>query len=259
MKRTSLMIVLLFAICLSGYEMDTLVDAPTAGILQRGETDIFTEFYKDNGLMLGLRIGVFPRVMVGMSYAAENVVGNKEPEWHDRVEFYAKFRVMDEGYKVPALAVGFDSQGHGRFYSGKDEAGEEIRRYDIKSKGFYLAMTKNFEFLGNLGYHLGANYSLENSDDERHLNIYTGLDKTLGDVLVLSLEYDLGINEDEKWLKSVMEEETDYLNNGYLNAGLAIYFTPNLYLQMKFNDLLKARSDTQAADRSIRLKYYFDI
>jgi hypothetical protein len=166
---------------------------------------------------------------------------------------------MDEGYKVPALAVGFDSQGHGRFYSGKDEAGEEIRRYDIKSKGFYLAMTKNFEFLGNLGYHLGANYSLENSDDERHLNIYTGLDKTLGDVLVLSLEYDLGINEDEKWLKSVMEEETDYLNNGYLNAGLAIYFTPNLYLQMKFNDLLKARSDTQAADRSIRLKYYFDI
>ncbi len=259
MKQMILMMIILIILPLCGYEMDTLVDAPTAGILQRGETDIFTEFYKDNGLLLGIRIGIFPRVMIGVSYGAENVVGNKDPEWHDQVEFYGKFRLMDEGNKVPALAIGFDSQGHGKFYSEKYDDGEEIRRYDIKSKGFFLTLTKNFEFLGNLGLHLGVNYSLENNDDGKHLNVFTGMDKTLGDVIVLSVEYDRGINDNEKWLATVLEEEVDYLDKGYLNGGLGIYFTPNLYLQMKFNDLLGTRSDTNAADRSIRLKYYFDI
>ncbi len=259
MKQIILMMILFILLPLCGYEMDTLVDAPTAGILQRGETDIFTEFYKDNGLLLGVRIGIFPRVMIGVSYGAENVVGNKDPEWHDQVEFYGKFRLIDEGNKHPAVAIGFDSQGHGKFYTEEDSNGVQIRRYDIKSKGFFLALTKNFEFIGNLGFHLGANYSMENTDDDQHLNIYTGLDKTIGDVAVLSVEYDLGINEDDKWLKTVLEEEVEYFDKGYLNAGLGIYFTPNLYLQMKFNDLLGTRSDTSAADRSIRLKYYFDI
>ena len=258
MRHMILLIVLVMIFPLCGYEMDTLVDSPTAGMLQRGQTDIFTEFYKDNGLLLGVRIGIIDRMMIGVSYGAENVVGNNDPEWHDQVEFYGKFRIVDEQINMPAIALGYDSQGHGRFYKESEE-GDETRRYDIKSKGFFLTMTKNFGFLGNLGTHLGMNYSLENTENDRHLNIFTGIDKTIGDVVVMSLEYDMAINEDDKWLETIMNEEEEYFNKGYLNAGVGVYFNSNLYLQMKFNDLLGNRGDTSMADRSIRLKYYFEI
>ncbi|MCF7911039.1 MAG: YjbH domain-containing protein [Candidatus Cloacimonetes bacterium] len=258
MKQLILAIILVIILPLCAFEMDTLVDAPTAGMLQAGQTDIFTEFYKDNGLLLGVRVGIIPRVMIGVSYGSENVVGNNEPEWHDQVEFYGKFRLMDETSRIPALAIGYDSQGHGRFYA-EDDDGVDVRRYDIKSKGFFGVLTKNFGFLGNLGLHLGTNYSLENTEDDRHMNIFTGVDKSIGDIMVLSVEYDMGINEDEKWLETIMDEDIEYFDKGYLNSGLGIYFSENLYLQVKFNDLLGNRGDTSMADRSIRLKYYFEI
>jgi hypothetical protein len=119
-------------------------------------------------------------------------------------------------------------------------------------------MTKNFEFIGNLGFHLGTNYSMEQSDENKNLNLFTGFDKTIGDVTVLSLEYDFAINDNGHWLDEIYQE-MKYDKKGYLNAGLGVYFTPNLYLQLKFNDLLQTRGDTSGADRSIRLKYYFDI
>lgn len=240
------------------YEMDTLVDAPTAGMLHKGETDIFTEMYKDNGLLLGVRVCVIRRIMFGVSYGAEQLVGNKDAQWHDQVEFYGKFRFLDETLKYPGMAIGYDSQGHGVFHTYKDAYGKEIRRYDIKSKGFFLVMSKNFEFMGNMGLHLGTNYSMENSDDNSNLNIYTGFDKTVGDIALFSLEYDLAINDDGNWLHEVLDE-VEYHERGYLNAGLGVYFTENLYLQLKFNDLLNTRGDTSGADRSIRLKYYFDM
>ncbi|MCF7919893.1 MAG: YjbH domain-containing protein [Candidatus Cloacimonetes bacterium] len=257
MKRLLLFIFFCMLISLNAYEMDMLVDAPTAGILQRGEASLFTEFYKDNGMLVGMRLGLFPRFVVGMSYGAENVVGNQKPDWHDRVEFQGKFRLLDESYSIPALAIGFDSQGHGRFYI-EDNDGNELRRYDIKSKGFYLVASKNFEFIGNLGTHLGCNYSLENTDDSRHLNIFAGVDKMIGDVLVATVEYDMGLNDNSDWLESTLEENFDNLEKGYLNAGMGIYFSSNFLLQLKFNDLLQNRSDTQAADRSLNLRYYFD-
>jgi len=259
MKRILLVVILVSVALACGYEMDTIVDAPTAGILQKGETDIFTELYKDNGLLLGVRVSVVERLMFGVSYGAENIVGNEEPEWHDQVEFYFKWRVMDEKPKIPALALGYDSQGHGRFYEEQDSTGATIRRYDIKSKGFFIVGSMNFNFLGNLGLHLGGNYSMEDDNDGSHVNVYTGLDKTLGDIAVLSVEYDLAINENENWLETITDEQVEYFDRGYLNAGLGVYFSQNLYLQVKFNDLLKTRGDTIAADRSIRMKYYFDI
>jgi len=257
MKRLLLFVFFCMLMSLSAYEMDMLIDVPTAGILQRGEASIFSEFYKDNGMLVGMRLGLFPRFVIGMSYGAENVVGNDKPDWHDRVEFHGKYRLLDESYSIPALAVGFDSQGHGRFYI-EDEDGNELRRYDIKSKGFFAVASKNFELLGNLGTHLGCNYSLENTNDDRHLNIFAGIDKMLGDVMVATVEYDMALNDNGNWLESTMGNNIDYMEKGYLNAGLGIYFNSNLYLQLKFNDLLQNRGDTQSADRSLNLRYYFD-
>ena len=257
MKKIWILLIILFvANTVSAYELNTLIDCPTAGILQRGESEITAKLYKDNGLLLGTKIGLFPRFMFGVNYGAEEIVGNKEPNWHERVEFNAKFRIVDETAQMPAIAIGYDSQGHGKYNTVIDSLTEkEITRYDIKSKGFYLVGSKNYLFLGNLGFHFGANYSLEIEDGDKELDFFAGLDKTIGDIIILTCEYDLAWNDNENWTKNTIEENIEILHRGYLNAAMSVNFADFLSLKVSFYDLMQKRSDTNLGDRTLTILY----
>ena len=248
MKKITLLLMIVFSVHLFSYELNSLIDAPTAGILQKGEAEITAKLYKNNGLLIGTKVGLFPRFMFGVNYGAEQVVGNQDPIWHERVEFNAKFRIIDETGKLPAIAVGYDSQGHGNF-------NEVVKRYDIKSKGVFAAASKNFLLLGNLGFHFGVNYSLEDNDDDNELNFFAGLDKSLGDVIVFMLEYDPAWNDNDDWSDQTVDEFIKGSGKGYLNAGFAIHFTEYLSVNLSFYDLLKNRSDTKGSDRTLTLFY----
>lgn len=249
MKKISLCLVLLCLVgVLSAYEMNTLIESPTAGILQRGEAEITTKLFRNNGVMLGTRVGLFPRFMFGVSFGGEQLVGNQKPEWQENVEFNAKFRLLDESAQYPAVAVGYDSQGHGVFH-------ESVDRYDIKSRGFYLVASKNYFFMGNLGVHAGTNFSLETGDEDKTPNLFVGVDKTVGDVVLVMAEYDFAFNDRKDWLKQSADEHIDNLKRGFLNAGLAVYFTEYLSVRLSFYDLLQKRSDTHGSDRTLTILY----
>lgn len=237
---------------ISAYELNTLIDSPTAGILQKGEAEIYAKLYKNDGFILGTKVGLFPRFMFGVYYGAEKIVGNEDPEWHDRVEFNAKFRIIDEDSNFPAIALGYDSQGHGNYH-------KDAERYDIKSKGFYGVLSKNYLFLGNLGFHLGANYSLESKDNDDELNFFVGFDKSIGEVLVFICEYDLAWNDNDKWHEQPFDEAIKGLGYGYLNACLDLHFTESLILKVSFYDLLENRPDTEGCDRTITFMYYMSL
>ncbi|MFO7896236.1 MAG: hypothetical protein R6U84_04820 [Candidatus Cloacimonadales bacterium] len=256
MKKILIVMMLLIASLVWAYEQNMLVEAPTAGILQRGEAELSTLLYKDNGMIIGTKVGLFPRFMFGVSYGAEKVVGNEDPIWHDRVEFSAKFRLMDENANIPAVAIGYDSKGYGKFYKEIDaETGEVYKRFDTKSKGFYLVASSNRNFMGNLGVHAGINYSLERDDNDDDPTIFVGLDKSLGDIVVFCAEYDLALNDNENFIEQHIGELSGS-NKGYLNASFDVHFTENLVLKIAFKDLLKNKDNTQVADRTITLNYY---
>jgi hypothetical protein len=248
-KLIPIIIIIISTGILSGYELNKLIDSPTAGILQRGEAEISAKLYKRNGLILGTQIGLFPRFMFGVNYGAENIVGNQNPEWHDRVEFSAKFRIMDETNALPAIALGYDSQGHGNYHS-------EAERYDIKSKGFFGVLSKNYYFLGNLGFHLGTNYSLEREDKDEEINIFAGFDKSIGDAVAFLCEYDLAWNDNDGWENDPFNEAVKGLGYGYLNASIDVYFSEYLILKLSMYDLLENRKDTEGSDRTLSLLYY---
>ena len=236
-KLSILFILLIISVSVFAFELNTLIDTPTAGILQQGEAEISAKIYKNNGLLIGTRVGLFPRFMFGVNYGAEEIVGNEDPEWHDRVEFNAKIRLMDESNKFPAVAIGYDSQGHGNYNN---------HRYDIKSKGVYLTASKNFFLFGNIGIHGGLNYSLENEDNDDEPNIFVGFDKTIGDMIVLLAEYDTGWNDNE----------ADFVKGrGFFNASVDLHFTEALILKVSFYDLMLNNIHTQGCDRSITLLY----
>ncbi|MCK5050399.1 MAG: YjbH domain-containing protein [Candidatus Cloacimonetes bacterium] len=236
-KLSILFILLIISMSVFAFELNTLIDTPTAGILQQGEAEISAKIYKNNGLLIGTRVGLFPRFMFGVNYGAEEIVGNEDPQWHDRVEFNAKIRLMDESNTLPAIAIGYDSQGHGNYND---------HRYDIKSKGVYLTASKNFFLFGNIGIHGGINYSLENEDKDDEPNLFIGFDKTIGDMIVLLAEYDTGWNDNE----------ADFVKGrGFFNASLDLHFTEALILKVSFYDLMLNNIDTQGCDRSITLLY----
>ena len=251
MKIVVFFLMFIFMITLlNAYELISLSDTPTAGILQYGEVLITTKMYRNNGILIGGSVGLFSRFMFGVSYGGENIVGNETPNWHERVDVNAKYRIIDESPTLPAVVIGFDSQGHGVYH-------HSLNRYDIKSKGFYTAVSRNFYFLGNLGFHGGTNYSLENKDDQKSINFFVGVDKSLGDELTLMLDYDFALNDKDPQSEELTFNESllKRRGNGYLNLALYLRFTEFLAVKFTAYDILENNRHTSGADRAVTINY----
>lgn len=241
MKKATLIILLCLIVNLLSAERTHEVNIPTAGILSKGEAEIFTKIYKDNGMIVGASVGLFDQFSFGFTYGAEELVGDKDPLWHDKVDFNAKFRVLNETISYPAVAIGFDSQGHGRYY-------KEEKRYDIKSKGFYAVASKNFKLLGLLGLDGGINYSLENKDDERDIDLFLGFYKTIGPSLTIFSDYDFGINDNS-------DDLLHGKGNGYLNVGVELKINDQFNIKVLGHDLNKNRPFAESFNRSVQISY----
>ncbi len=220
-----------------------LIDVPTAGLLPRGSFDFDVKVYPQGGVIFRLDIGLMKRFMVGMSFGGENVIGEGEPDWNPRIEFAAKYRLINESWSFPALAIGFDSQGSGAFNDSLD-------RYVYKSKGFYGVISKGYA-MGDLpfGLHAGANYSLENDDKDKDITFFFGADMRFGDNLGVVGEYDLGTNDDKA-------QELFGKGYGYLNLGAQWIFSDRLFLQFNLKNLLLNRKDASTWGRELRIVYF---
>jgi len=220
-----------------------LVDCPTAGLLPRASFDFDIRIYPEGGVIFGLDIGLMKRFMVGMSFGGENVIGEGEPDWNPRIEFAAKYRLINESWALPAFVIGYDSQGDGAYDDSLD-------RYTYKSKGFYAVMSKGYA-AGEIpfGLHGGVNYSLENDDEDKDISIFFGADLMIGDNLGLVAEYDLGSNDDKA-------KELFGQGYGYLNVGVQWIFSQRLFLQFNLKNLLLNRKDVSTWGRGFRIVYF---
>lgn len=201
-----------------------LIDAPTAEALGRGAYDLGVLFYPDGGLLAGVEIGLFDRFALGVTYGGLGIVGTGSPVWNPRVEFNARYQIAPETLALPALAVGFDSQGYGVW----DDA---LDRYQVKSKGFYVVGSRNWSLLGRFALHGGLNYSLEGKDGRRRHNpsFFFGSEKTLGRDLNLMGEYDATLNDG-----------TDRMKHGRLNFAAQWTYAERLRLQFDARNLLRS-------------------
>jgi hypothetical protein len=228
-------------------EFTQLIDAPTAGILQRGEACFPIAIYKDGGLNFGAGVGIIPKLMFGIEYGGDKIIGNKDPDWLPYPAVFVKYRIFDESPKMPGIAIGFDSRGYGAYVEEKRKGQDTIgvNRYEIKSKGFYAVVSRNFRFLGNLGIHGGVNWSTERDDGDKDLNLFLGIDKSINPQISLLVEYDFAWNDNSA---NAFGE-----GKGYLNAGLQIYAAQNILIKFNFRDILNNQFEN--VDRSITLQY----
>lgn len=251
MKRFSVILLLIsLSTLIMGVTEFNSITTPTASVLDRGDYSFGSKFYGDSSMRLTSNIGLFERLTIGFSYGAENFVGNQEPDWYDHIDFKAKFQILKETVNIPALSLGFDSEGHGKWI-------EDFNRYAVKSPGFYAALGKNDLFLRGSKITFGVNKSAEDEDGDKDINSFITLGQSIGEDLNFTLEYNFAFNDNQN---STNEFEKYGDGKGYLNFSAGWYIIPDLQFKFSVYDLLENApnfNDTQniTLDRAFQIIY----
>jgi len=227
------------------FEYRTLVDLPTAGILEKGYVGVLMDVMPYGVVMSKIEVGVFNNFSFGISYGGSNIIGVGKVDWYKLPGVNVRVRIINETEALPAITLGFDSQGKGLY-------NKTLERYQIKSPGFYAAFSKNYQILGYLSLHGIINYSLERDDNDKDLNLGFGFEKTIGSSISIVGEYDFAINDNT----------SDALGDGtgYLNLGIRWSVGDGLTLGLNLRDLLdNKRFVSSKADRGIFVEYVKSI
>ena len=222
-----------------------LVDGPTAGMLPAGRLAADLRLYGDSGILSQVEVGVHSRISIGVSFGGQHIVGSRDAAWNPRVEVAGRVRVIEEELKIPAVALGYHSQGYGEY----DEA---LERYEVKSKGLYAVASKNYGFpLGDMGVHAGLNRSLEDGDGDGDFTGFVGADLEFKRIFALLMEYDFAINDNEN--------NSLGSGRGRLNVGGRWMPSERLNLEVDVKNLFRDGKRSKKIDRQVRLVYYSKI
>lgn len=240
-----------------------LVDAPTAGVLGRGYYDFECRIYPGGdlsdgaGVNLGINVGITNRFMIGISYGGEGLVGRGRNARFDRYPgFLVKYRIFEEAFHFPGVALGYDHQGHGGL---ADTSEFEYKGNIYKSPGFFLALSKNYMLFNQIqfGLHGALTYSMEDFREVKWPNFLTGIDFGVNEELAFVTEYDFGFNIKDNDPKShaVYAKPSE----GYLNLGLRWAFSESFYIEFDAKDVLENRKrkdgSTLGWGRELKLVY----
>jgi hypothetical protein len=217
-----------------------LIDMPTAGTLFRGSFCTHIRAYNKGGLLAGIDVGILDRLMFGISYGGTNVIGIGKIDWNPQVGVNIRYRIFEESLTMPAVLIGYNSQGFGAFI-------DSTSRYTEKSRGAFAVASKNFHFLGTFGIHGGINYSFEDDDGDSDPDLFIGFDKSINTELAFSVEYDFALNDNEDLALGS--------GKGYLNTGLKWIFASKLEIELLLKNLLENRKDLPHMAREIRITY----
>jgi hypothetical protein len=221
-------------------EPTMMINKPTAGMLKRGGYLAGLDMVQGGGVLFNVSVGLWDRFMFGISYGGANVIGNQRINMNPLPGVEVKLRIIDESLELPAIALGFNSQGKEPYIDGLD-------RYTIKSPGFYLVGSKNYSFAGNLSFHGGLNLSTEGGDGDKDLNVFAGVEKSLGKQVSAFLEYDFAFNDNHA--------SAIGLNRGYLNLSVQWSLGSGLVLAFNVKDIFQNQKGVSSLNRSLRLDY----
>jgi hypothetical protein len=240
-----------------------LVTIPTAMTLQRGQYEFEALMQTGGGILARLGIGVSDRFQFGGSYGVNQFIGDKKPLINKTApEAQIKYRFYDESYRMPALALGLDTQGRGLFHKEGDTFRKEgeveedtlaVGRYEIKAIGVFLVASKNWNIMGNLGTHFGLckNFLEEDEDQDTDMNFFFGVDKDISPGVSAFLEYNAALDDNNYEYDKISFGQ----GRGYLNAGLRVTVALNLYMEVDFNDILTNKGNVKYGSRELKVVY----
>jgi len=216
-----------------------LVDMPVAGILPATSGSVETYLYPNGGLLATFRYGLMTNLNLGVSFGGTEIIGSGGITWNNLPGINIRYRAMEESVYQPAIVVGFDTQGHDGWLPS-------AHQYVMKSPGFFLTVSKNYQLLGTVSFHGGANYTLERHDDDMEPNVFVGAEKSVGPIASVLLEYNFAFDNDRQrrgfW-------------NGSLGTGVRISTNIGFNVDLLFKNLLTADFAYDKVIRVLRIQY----
>ena len=205
----------LFPVALTAAEGDpislqtALIDIPTADALDRYQTSFQTRAYEHGSVMETIDFGVYPRINIGVSLAAHELLGSSHSVRVLNPDFQVKWKIFDGNLYLPAIAIGYDGRRYGYGYD-KDGHYINTKKYLDDRKGGYLTFTREIIVPG---LHATAGMNLSDFDFDKFYG-FTGLFYTILDKVSLMMEWDNIHN----------------MRNSRWNAGARFYLHPSLSL-----------------------------
>jgi hypothetical protein len=223
-----------------------LVDSHTAGTLQKGTYQIESRLYPsgsgDNGagILVGITVGLWDRFNLGLAYGGEGIVGRgRNAEFNPLPGCLVKYRIFDENFLFPGIAVGFDYQGYGGI---AHEGSFGYTGYLYKSQGFFAAISKSYLFAKaiQLGLHASAGLSMEDLHNVDWPDLVTGLDIGITSKLSFVAEYDWGLTTKDP---TFARPGPPYARpqDGYLHAGVRLSLSPGFAVEFDARDITENR------------------
>ncbi len=235
-----------------------VIKEPTAWTRPKGEVAISTGF---TPWVVRGEIAILDYVLLGVAYGGTDVLGYGKPDFNPYPAFQIKFRITNGGPVLPALSVGYDDMGQGRYldgvnpYQSKNETRDtgvskiiDYNRYVIKAKGFYVAASQEYGLFGALGFHFGGNYSVRERKDDDSLDFFMGIEKSLGPRFMAMLTYDMGFNDDND---NALGE-----GRGFLSAGARWSVSDDFDLDFYFTNLLD-NQETRLGDEGKNNRMFY--
>ena len=227
------------------FEQRQLVDMPTAGVLKRGQYEVGMRVYANGGILANVNVGLTDRFMFGISWGGEKFVGSGSVDFNPLPGVDVRYRVIDESIVSPAVTIGFNSQGFGKYNKRLDST--RINRYTEKSRGLFAVASKNFEFLGTMGWHGGVNWAVtEKKDRDNQLDFFVGADKSLNKELSVVGEYDVAWNDNKEIIGH---------HRGYLNLGAKFNFNEAFLVEFLLKDVLNNSKEIGKFSREFRFTF----
>ena len=224
-----------------------LISMPTAGTLPKGTFTFETLLMNKGGLLPSFSIGITDHFTIGFSFGIQEFIGTGSFKKNKSYpEAQIKYRIFEETETRPSIVLGLDTQGKGEYIN-------KIERYEQKAMGAYFILSRNYELLGNLGFHIGINKNLfEDFDGDDDINLFFGFDRELNRSFSLMAEYDFAINDNDF-------DDSEYVvrkGRGYLNAGVRWSATNNLMLEININDMSKNNELYDSMNREVKIIYF---
>ena len=209
----------------------TIIDVPTAEVLDRYQASFNTRVYEHGTVMESIDFGVYPRINIGVSVAVDNWIGSSHTVKVLNPEFQAKWKVYDGSLYLPAIAIGYDGRRYGYGYNPETREYIRSKRYLDNRKGGYVTLTREI-FVPNLTLNGGVNFS---DFDWNEIYMFTGLYYKIIPQITLLSEWDNIRN----------------MRDSRLNLGARFYLHPSLALDASFRRV--GRGDEN--ERILQLRY----
>ncbi len=222
------------------FEPNQIVELPTAGCYEKGTYAIQFNNFANGGVRFSLGVSPFDNFVLGVSYGGTNIIGAGDATFQNLPGVVIKFRFFDEKASFPALTIGVNTQGYGRY-------SREAERFETYSVGIFLVASKSFTNpVGFFDIHFGLNYSLEPKPRDRSPNFYFGFSQEALQIISLNFEFNATLDERTSQFLS---------KKGIINASLNFLLTKNIAVGIIFKDLLAHLQGGKGIERNFFLQY----